>query len=43
MDVSIIEHEEDVRKRLAEFNVNNKHLNEWGRETVLIRAVFPFS
>lgn len=32
---AIIEHEEDVRKRLEEFNVNNKHLNEWDRETVL--------
>lgn len=32
---AIIEHEEDVRKRLEEFNVNNKPLNEWDRETVL--------
>lgn len=32
---AIIEHEEDVRKRLEEFDVNNKHLNEWDRETVL--------
>ncbi|WP_281631614.1 Z1 domain-containing protein [Flavobacterium luteolum] len=32
---AIIEHEEDVRQRLEEFDVNNKHLNEWERETVL--------
>ncbi|MDR2274892.1 MAG: Z1 domain-containing protein [Sphingobacterium sp.] len=32
---AIIEHEEDVRQRLVEFDVNNKHLNEWDRETVL--------
>lgn len=32
---AIIEHEEDVRQRLEEYNVNNKHLNEWDRETVL--------
>lgn len=32
---AIIEHEEDVRKRLEEFDVNNKHLNEWDREAVL--------
>lgn len=32
---AIIEHEEDVRKRLEEYDVNNKHLNEWDRETVL--------
>lgn len=32
---AIIEHEEDVRKRLEEFDVNNKHLNDWDRETVL--------
>ncbi|GIK22773.1 MAG: hypothetical protein BroJett005_21870 [Ignavibacteriota bacterium] len=32
---AIIEHEEDVRKRLEEFDVNNKHLNNWDRETVL--------
>jgi hypothetical protein len=31
----IIEHEEDVRKRLEDYDVNNKHLNEWDRETVL--------
>lgn len=32
---AIIEHEEDVRQRLEEYDVNNKHLNEWDRETVL--------
>ena len=32
---AIIEHEEDVRQRLEEFDVNNKHLNDWDRETVL--------
>ncbi len=32
---SIIEHEEDVRIRLEEFDVNNKHLNDWDREAVL--------
>jgi hypothetical protein len=32
---AIIEHEEDVRKRLEEYDVNNKHLDEWDRETVL--------
>ena len=32
---AIIEHEEDVRRRLEEYDVNNKHLNEWERETVL--------
>lgn len=32
---AIIEHEEDVRKRLQEYDVNNKHLNEWDREVVL--------
>lgn len=32
---AIIEHEEDVRHRLEEYDVNNKHLNEWDRETVL--------
>lgn len=32
---AIIEHEEDVRQRLEEFDVNNKHLNNWDREAVL--------
>lgn len=32
---SIIEHEEDVRKRLEEYDVNNRHLNDWDRELVL--------
>lgn len=32
---SIVEHEEDVREQLEEFNVNNRHLNDWDRKTVL--------
>lgn len=32
---AIVEHEEDVRSRLVDFDVNNKHLNEWDREVVL--------
>ncbi|MFA6597072.1 MAG: Z1 domain-containing protein [Ignavibacteriaceae bacterium] len=32
---AIIEHEEDVRERLVEFDINNKHLNTWAREAVL--------
>jgi hypothetical protein len=32
---AIVEHEEDVRERLEEFDVNNKHLNDWDREAVL--------
>jgi len=32
---AIIEHEEDVRDRLEEFDINNKHLNDWDREAVL--------
>lgn len=32
---SIIENEEDVRERLVEFDVDNRHLNEWDREVVL--------
>lgn len=32
---AIIEHEEDVRRRLEEFDVNNRPLNEWEREAVL--------
>ncbi len=32
---SIIEHEEDVRKRLLEFDLDNKHLDNWDREAVL--------
>jgi Z1 domain len=31
----IIEHEEDVRSRLEEFDLSNKHLNDWDREAVL--------
>lgn len=32
---NIVDHEEDVRNRLIEFDVNNKHLNDWYREAVL--------
>jgi hypothetical protein len=31
----IVAHEEDVRNRLLEFDLNNKHLNNWDREAVL--------
>lgn len=31
----IIEHEEDVRERLEDFDLTNKHLNDWDREAVL--------
>lgn len=31
----IVEHEEDVRNRLLEFDLNNRHLNDWDREAVL--------
>lgn len=37
--VSIIEHEEDVRNRLEEYDLNNKHLNEWDRELVKDRIL----
>lgn len=36
---AIVEHEEDVRVRLEEFNVNNKHLDEWERELVLAQML----
>lgn len=32
---SIVSHEEDVRNRLLEFDLNNRHLNDWDREAVL--------
>lgn len=32
---SIVIHEEDVRNRLLEYDLNNRHLNEWDREVVL--------
>lgn len=32
---SIIDHEENVRTQLLEFDVNNRQLNNWDRETVL--------
>jgi hypothetical protein len=31
----IVSHEEDVRNRLLEFDLNNRHLNDWDREAVL--------
>jgi hypothetical protein len=31
----IIKHEEDVRNRLADHNINNRHLNNWDREAVM--------
>lgn len=31
----IVTHEEDVRNRLLEFDLNNRHLNDWDREAVL--------
>jgi hypothetical protein len=31
----IVEHEEDVRNRLSDFDINNRHLNDWEREAVL--------
>ena len=31
----IIDHEEDVREQLEDFDVNNKHLNDWSRKLVL--------
>ncbi len=36
---AIIEHEEDVRRRLEEYDLNNKHLNEWEREVVKDRIL----
>jgi hypothetical protein len=36
---AIIEHEEDVRRRLEEYDLNNKHLNEWDREVVKDRIL----
>jgi len=36
---AIIEHEEDVRQRLVEFDVNNKHLDTWDRQAVLDRML----
>jgi len=37
--IGIIEHEEDVRQRLEDFDINNKHLNDFERETVLNRML----
>ena len=36
---AIIEHEEDVRQRLEEFDINNKHLDTWDRQAVLDRML----
>lgn len=36
---NIIEHEEDVRNRLVEYDINNKDLNEFEREVVLNRML----
>ena len=36
---AIIEHEEDVRSRLDEYNRNNIHLNDWDREVVLAQML----
>lgn len=35
----IIEHEEDVRRSLMEFDLDNKHLNNWSRKAVLHRML----
>lgn len=32
---SIIEHEENVREQLEDFDINNKQLNSWDREVIL--------
>jgi len=32
---AIIEHEENVREQLEQLDLNNQHLNNWGREAVL--------
>lgn len=32
---NIVEHEEDVRGRLEDFDISNRHLNDWSREAVL--------
>ena len=32
---NIVAHEEDVRKRLLDFHLSDKHLNDWDREVVL--------
>lgn len=35
----IIEHEEDVRRRLTEYAENNRHLNDWERQVVKHRML----
>lgn len=37
--VAIIEHEEDVRRRLLDYAENNKHLNDWERQVVKNRML----
>lgn len=32
---AIVEHEENVREQLQDFDINNRHLNNWEREVVL--------
>lgn len=36
---AIIEHEEDVRRRLEDYDTNNKHLDEWERQVVKDRML----
>lgn len=36
---AIIQHEEDVRNRLEEFDINNRELDDWDREAVLDRML----
>jgi len=37
--IAIIEHEEDVRRRLLDYAKNNKHLNDWERQVVKNRML----
>jgi hypothetical protein len=37
--IAIIEHEEDVRRRLLDYAKNNKHLNNWERQVVKNRML----
>lgn len=37
--IAIIEHEEDVRRRLLDYAENNKHLNDWERQVVKNRML----
>lgn len=36
---AIVEHEENVRQSLLEFDVNNRHLDDWNRSAVLDRML----